>query len=154
MNTKKIIFVCTDNFGRSIIVEYSLKDYLKKQRINGIEVSSAGTDADSDTTGFSVAHIAELKKLGIEAKIDRTQLTKELAESADVLVCFDLNNQKWIKDNLQLDAPLFNKFYINKDSDLKYQQFSLNRDEGMTKITDYIVEAIPIVFGKIKKDCL
>lgn len=151
MNTKKIIFVCTDNFGRSIIAEYCLKDYLKKLQIDNIEVSSAGTNASSDTTGFSIAHITELKKFGIDAKIKRNQLTKKLAENADVLICFDSFNQKWIKDNLDIDAILFNKLYIDEEKDLRYQQFSPNRDEGMASIANYIYKAVPQLFKKIKE---
>ena len=60
---KNILFVCTDNIGRSVIAEYSLKDLLNRNKIDDVFVSSAGTNADSDISGFSMAHFPEMKKV-------------------------------------------------------------------------------------------
>lgn len=156
MDTKQILFVCKDNFGRSITAEYCLRDYLQKNHIDNIEVTSAGTNADSDSTGFSVAHIAELKKLGIDAGIHRTQLTKELADKSDVIICFDEPNQKWIKENINLDVPLFNEIYKQEAIPISVKEYpeSMSQDEKMIEIADYIYKATPVLWANIKKECL
>lgn len=150
---KNIIFVCTDNIGRSLIGEYVLKDYLKKNQINGIDVASTGTDALSDITGFSMAHFNELKKLGIVVSDHkRTQLTKELANNADLLIAFDKTQQKWIKNNLGLEAPLFNQIYKNENSEIKFSNFDGDKNTRAVLLTRYIQQAMPVLFENIKKE--
>lgn len=156
MNKKKILFVCTDNFGRSVIAEYCFRDYLQKNHIDDIKVASAGTNASSDTTGFSIKHLDELKKFGIEAKIKRIQLTQELAKEADLIICFDQANQSWIKENLNLDVPLFNQVYKKENTPISCKEYpeNLTLDEKMPKIADYIYQATPALWANIKKEYL
>lgn len=155
MNNKfKILFVCTDNFGRSVIAEYCLKDYLQKHQIDNMEVSSAGTNASSNTSGFSVAHIGELKKLGIDVKIDRIQLTKALADQSNLIICFDEPNKTWIKENLDLNIPLFNEAYKNESDPISCKSYPENMtlDEKMIQIADYIYKATPVLREKIQEE--
>lgn len=154
MNIKKILFVCTDNFGRSVIAAYCLKDYLRKHQIDNIEVLSAGTNASSDSSGFSAVHFDELNKLGIKAELCRTQLTQELADQADVIVCFDELNQTWIKENLDLNVPLFNEVYKHQPIPISCKSYpeNLTLDQKMIKITDYIYHATPALWKNIQKN--
>jgi len=148
----KIIFVCTDNFGRSVCAERCLKDYLAKNQIEGYEVSSAGTNADSNTTGFSFTHFGELQRLGVpDSPLVRTQLTKELAETADIIIAFDLSHLAWIKENLGLDVPLFNEIYKNQKIPISCKEYGdeMTTDEKMIRIADYIHAATPTVFKNI-----
>jgi len=159
MNTNefKIVFVCTDNVGRSVIGEYVLRDYLSKNNIENIDVSSAGTNASSDTTGFSMAQFGRMKELGIDASgHKRIQLTKEIAKKANLLVIFDDSHKKWIKDTLGLNSILFNEIYKNKQSSIRCKDFATNlpMDDKMIEVTDYIYEAIPTFFKKIQKEYL
>lgn len=152
-----IVFVCTDNIGRSVIAEYVLKDYIKNNRINNFCILSSGTDASSDISGFSMAHFDELKKLGIDAsEHKRRQLTKELVDTADLLISFDTSHQEWIKKHFGIISPLFNQIYKNEESSLRCKEFGENlpKDERMIKITDYIHNAMPVLFENIKKEYL
>lgn len=159
MNTNKfkIVFVCTDNVGRSVIGEYTSKDYLKKNHIYNMDVTSAGTNASSDTTGFSMTQFDRMKELGIDASDhQRTQLTEKLANQANLLVVFDDSHKKWIKDTLGLNSILFNEIYKNEQSSIRCKDFATNlpMDDKMIEVTDYIYEAIPTFFKKIQKEYL
>ena len=148
----KIIFVCTDNVGRSLAAEYCLNKYIEDNSIDGIEVISAGTDADSDTTGFSWTHFGELKKMGMDtSNHQRRQLTKELGSDADIIIAFDNSHVEWIKQELGLDSVLFNKIYKNEDSEIICRGFGEGTcmDDWMINIAHYIHDAIPTLTQKI-----
>jgi protein-tyrosine-phosphatase len=68
MDKIHVCFVCSDNLGRSVTAEYCLRDYLEQSGITDIAVSSAGTNAHSDITGFSLRHFDELKAYGYHPK--------------------------------------------------------------------------------------
>lgn len=155
MNKKyKILFVCTDNYGRSIIAERCLRDYLAKNHILDYEVASAGTHASSDTTGFTLSQFEELRKFGIDGSTpQRTQLTPELAKTTDLIIIFDHFHQDWLKTNLNLKAPLFNEIYKNESTTISCKNYNDKYpiDEKMIQIVDYIYKATPTLFGQIEK---
>lgn len=155
MNKKyKILFICTDNYGRSIIAERCLKDYLAKNYISDYEVASAGTNASSDTTGFALSQFSELKKFDIDGSIpQRTQLTPELAKSADLIIIFDHFHKDWLKTNLNLSAPLFNEIYKDESTPINCKNYNDKYpiDEKMIQIVNYIYKAMPTLFRQIEK---
>lgn len=51
-----ILFLCTDNFTRSVIAEFCMKDYLKKTNNARVIVASAGIRANSDISRYSKIH--------------------------------------------------------------------------------------------------
>lgn len=151
----KIIFVCTDNIGRSIIAEYCAKDYLQKHKISNIQVMSAGTDSNSDISGFSMIHFDKLKEMGINASgHKRVQLTKEMANSADLIIAMDRFHQEWVKQKFGIEAPLFNQIYKKEDADIRVSPPGAAGaiDERMIKVFNYICDAIPVVIEKIEKE--
>ena len=146
----KILFVCTDNNGRSVIAEYSLKQYLERNNIKGISVSSCGTDADTDLTGFSFAHFDELKELGMDVDDHRrTQLTKEMIDSADIVIVFDLKQQDYLKENYGCNAELFNSVCFDQETDVTFSGFGKSKDENAIELTHYIYDAIPTLYKAI-----
>ena len=148
----RILFVCTDNIGRSVIAEYCLRIFLKEENIEGVIVASAGTNANSDISGFSLAHFPELKKLGIEVlNHKRTQLTKKMLEDADFVVAFDFSNIEAIEKKFDFKPRLFNQLYKNEETSLKISgpDFSGTMDERMVQTTHYIFDAIPEVWKKL-----
>ena len=150
----KIIFVCTDNYGRSIIAERCLENYLAKNNILNYEIASAGTNASSDTTGFTLSQFTQLKKLGINNSApQRTQLTPELAKSADLIIIFDHFHQDWLKTNLNLNAPLFDEIYKNESTPINCKNYDDKYpiNEKMIQIVNYIYEATPTLFHQIEK---
>lgn len=140
----KILFICTDNNGRSVIAEYSFKQYATNNEIADVDTSSCGTDADSDLTGFSFAHFDELKKLGIDASgHKRTQLTKEMLVDADRVIVFDHEQQKYLKENFGCEAELFDSICFDRETDVTFSGFGKSKDENAIALTHYIYDAIP-----------
>lgn len=150
-----IVFVCTDNTGRSLLSEYILRDYLKRDHIENIKVSSAGTNAASDISSFATTHFDELDKLGIHARDHkRVQISAEILHNADLVIVFDKSHQDYIKEHFGLTAPLFNKIYKNENTELKVADFPGDSDQRMIGTANYIHDAIPTLFDKIKRDYL
>lgn len=115
----RVLFVCSDNTGRSLMAEYLLKDWLRKHDRNDIEVFSCGTNASSDVSSFCFDHIGKLKEMGIDAsRHKRTQLTKELFSNCDVVIAMDETHQKYVKDNYYADIPLYNELYKNEKTSI------------------------------------
>jgi protein-tyrosine-phosphatase len=154
---QNILFVCTDNIGRSVIAGYCLKDYFIKNNIKNVSVLSAGTNASSNISGFSMAHFPEMKKLGIDAsKHWRRQLTKELFFNADRVIIFDFKNKEWIEQNLGTEVMLFNQLYKGEEMELRTSGdlFTGSHDDRMIQATHYIYDAMPIIWEKIKFELL
>lgn len=149
----KIVFLCTDNIGRSVIAEYCLKDYLKKVGREDIGVSSVGTDADSDLTGYSMAHFDELKKLGIDAsEHKRTQITKEIAENADLIIAMDTSHQQYVLEKFGIKAPLYNELYKNKATSIICSAMGYdNMDQNMRELVHYLYNSMPDLLKKLRK---
>lgn len=146
----KILFVCTDNVGRSLIAEYALKQYLLKNKIMDTDVSSCGTNADSDVSDFSVAHFNELKKLGIDASDHkRTQITKEIIDNSDKIVVFDHKQQDHLKEKFGCESELFDFICFGRETEVTFSGFGMSKDENAIALTHYIYNAIPILYKKL-----
>jgi protein-tyrosine-phosphatase len=80
-----IHFVCTGNTFRSRLAE----SYLNSKHIPGLKVSSSGIEAINDVNGpitWYAQRIIEEQKLVPGEKMIWTQTTKELLESADLVI--------------------------------------------------------------------
>lgn len=149
MGTKqafRVVFICTDNVSRSVIAEYCLRDYLQRHRIDGFSVASAGTNAASDTSSFSMAHLAELRRLGIDASGHRrTQLTGEMTRDADLLIAMADNHQDWIREHCGLEVPLFSELSSGEAVSIRVLPPGpgTGRDQTLIAVTRAIHEAIP-----------
>jgi len=151
----KILFICTDNYCRSVTAEYCLRDYLVKNNIKGVEVSSAGIDANSDTTGYSFAHFEEMKKWGIDATgHHRRQVTEELLKDADFVIIFDFKQKDFFDKYFINKVILFNELYLGEEKALNFKspEFLGRPDEEATFVARYIHDAIPKVWSKILSD--
>ena len=145
--TMKILFVCTDNNGRSVVAEYSLRRYLVNKEITGVEVSSCGTNANSDLNGFSFAHLDVLKKLGMDASDHkRTQLTEGMIVNADWVIVFDHKQQKYLKANFGCDAELFDHICFARDTEVTFSGFGKSKDENAVALAHHINDAIPVFY--------
>lgn len=152
---KNVLFVCMDNFGRSIIAEYCLRYYLKKNNISDITVSSAGITANADDTNFSRVHFEELKKLGIDATdFKRTQLTQELMNKYDVIIPMSNEHKDWIKAHFGKNLPTFNEIYKNTNDEITVSdsKWGDTTDDRMRAIVRYIYDAMPVIAQKIIKE--
>ncbi|MFA6525178.1 MAG: hypothetical protein WCT33_02790 [Patescibacteria group bacterium] len=150
--TIKVLFICSDNFGRSLIAEYLLKDWLTKNNRFDIEVSSCGINANSDTSSFSLEHFQILKDMGIDTSGHRrTQVTKGLLEENDIIIAMADNHQEYVKKNFNLDIPLFNELYKNEKSSIRISPPVTNKSKPgrMIEIVDYINQSIPRLVSAI-----
>lgn len=84
---KKIMFVCTGNTCRSPMAQFLMKDKLRKLRkLTRYDVTSAGLDV----TGDAMTNEAHQVLLDKKVKLDPfkpTQLTPDLVDNADLIVC-------------------------------------------------------------------
>jgi len=150
----KILFICTDNIGRSLTAEYLLKNWLLKNNRRGIEVASAGIEADSDISSYCLAHMDRLGEMGIDVSgHKRTQLTQELLEDCDLAIAMEIEQQKWIMDNLGLDSLLYNEICKGEKSSF---YISAPGSEGtmpekLLKMVEYFEDSLPIMMRKIDK---
>ncbi len=107
---KRVVFTCVNNVGRSVTLEYLFRQMLQDMGLAGkVSVSSAGIfNEEMDRVRHERRRIVEehggvkqwwghpaypglvkaLAKRGIDAsKHESQQLTKEIAETADLVVC-------------------------------------------------------------------
>jgi hypothetical protein len=148
----KILFICTDNVGRSLTAKYLLEDWLRKNDRNDIEVNSAGINATSDISSFSMDHLGKLKEMGVDVSdYKRTQLTQEILLEHDLAIVMDEDEQVWVRDRFEIELPLYNEIYKNENSSVLITIPGMTEtiSERLIKMVDYISESIPVVAEKI-----
>jgi histidine triad (HIT) family protein len=107
MGDRKILFVCTANVFRSFSAEYLLKHYLRKNRIRGYSVSSAGTVAFPES--LSPVVLSALDKCGVSSsRINHLQrrVDEWMVRDADVIICFEEAHRRVI-EGFGLGKPIF-----------------------------------------------
>lgn len=153
----KILFVCTGNVFRSMSAEVLVKKYLKDNKIENIEVSSAGirTEISGDCYPETIEGI---KRYGCEPPIDRRkQITKEICKDKDLIICMTTWHQEYVK-KLGFDSVLFNEIAYNKKENLldeaEYgEKYGWDYDlkEYIYKTIDYIHDAIPLILNNLER---
>ena len=111
---KRVTFVCTGNVFRSLSAKVCLQNYLKKKKINGIVVDSAGIESPSE--GVSKFTREDLEKRGIFFKHKPKKITAGLVKKSDIIISMNLNHQKFLKNNFGVNSILFNKLAYGKNT--------------------------------------
>lgn len=109
---QSVLFVCTGNIFRSVTAEYALKARLG----DGLRciVGSAGIDAKPQSVHAWVR--TQLREKGADASHHTPrQLTKELVESANLVVAMGRDHQDFIRQQFGRDVPLFNQICLGHD---------------------------------------
>lgn len=148
----KILFICTDNVGRSLTAKYLLEDWLLKNGRDDIEVSSAGINTTSDVSSFSMDHIGKLKEMGIDVVgYTRTQLTYEILSEHDLAIVMDEEEQVWVRERFNVEIPLYNEIYKNEKTPVLITVPGMTETipERLMEMVDYIAESIPVLAEKI-----
>jgi protein-tyrosine phosphatase len=109
---QSVLFVCTGNIFRSVTAEYALKARLGAG--TSCVVSSAGIDAKPQSVHGWVR--TRLREKGADpiAHVQR-QLTKELVETADLVIAMGRDHQVFVREQFGRDAPLFNQVCLGHD---------------------------------------
>ena len=89
----KILMVCHGNICRSPMAEFVLRDMLKKQHIDGIEVASAATSTEELGNGIHRGTARKLHELGIDCSFKRArQMNRADYQEYDLLLGADSRN--------------------------------------------------------------
>lgn len=148
----RVLFVCTDNIGRSMVAEYLLRDWLTKNNRNDIEVASAGIKADSDVSSFCVDHVARLKEMGIEVSVHkRTQVSQAILERSNLVIAMDESQKEWIYDQFGLSVSLYNEIYKREKSSILITPPNAvgTVSERLLAMVDYFYDSMPDLMKNI-----
>ncbi|WP_166242655.1 hypothetical protein [Paenibacillus turpanensis] len=146
-----ILFLCTDNFTRSIIAEYCLKHYIEKHSLDQIAVSSAGIRATSDVSKYSKVHFEILKDMGIDASSwGRTPFQDSFFEKYDFIIGMSELHREYIREHYQKDIYLFNELYKRQTAPVNIgSPDSEDFEEQMKLLVNYIHDAMPELVNNI-----
>jgi protein-tyrosine phosphatase len=100
----QVLFVCTGNIFRSLTAEYALRQQLGSG--SGIVVASAGTEDFPHVVRANVRDYLLTKGLDVSTHKRRT-VTREILNSATVVVAMSTDHQKHLQEKFGLQAPVF-----------------------------------------------
>lgn len=129
--------------------EYCLKDYLKKNKIQDYEVSSAGTGLIN--IGPLPQTIHALKNKGIDATAHKKRpITEKLIKKQDLIICMAEDHQKIIKEKYGLKTFLFNDLAKNKKTSVQDIMLSdENKEQKIKKTVNQIHQDTPKIHEKL-----
>jgi protein-tyrosine phosphatase len=150
----KILFVCTDNFTRSIIAEYCFKDYLMRNHLHNITIASAGIRAHSDISKYSTLHFEIMNEMGIDTKDwKRTLFTADSFDEYDLIIGMSELHKNYINQEYQRDIPLFNEIYKGEQTPVNIgAPDSEDFEEKMRSLVQYFYDAMPDLYKNIRED--
>ena len=92
----KILSVCTGNCCRRPMAERILRDYLQRNKIDNIEVSSAGIMAPSGLPAANYSLMVSVEN-GIDLSSHRSRLiNRDIIEFSDLILVMEESNKKFI----------------------------------------------------------
>jgi protein-tyrosine-phosphatase len=153
LEMKSVLFICTDNYTRSVTAEFCLKNYLNKQGIENIKVDSAGFKSESDLSRFSDAHFGRLKELGIDiSEHKRIQFNETFLDEYNLIVAMGIEHKEYIFQEFNRTVPLFNELCKNEATSLVVPEPDASGHfiKDIKLMVDYIDENIEKVYAHIK----
>lgn len=148
-----VLFVCTDNFTRSVIAEFCMKDYLRRNNKTSIQVASAGIRANSDISKYSSLHFNIMREMDIDTSdFKRTQLNETSFQEYDVIIAMSELHQDYIKEHYNRDVPLFNEIYRGQHTAVNIgSPDSEGFADQMYRLVQYFYEAMPDFVQQLEK---
>lgn len=147
-----ILFLCTDNYTRSIIAEFCAKNYLKMNHITDITVASAGIWASSNISSYSDLHFQMMRDMGIDiSQFKRTQFGERSFEDYDFIIGMSELHREFVREEYKRDIYLFNEVYKSQNTPVNIgAPDEEGFDEKMRGLIEYFNNAIPVVIKNIK----
>ena len=142
----KIMFVCTDNFIRSITAELCLRHYLNEQDMQDIICPSSGIQSNSDVSWLLKEHFVSLTELGIDiSEFNRLQFNEGFLSEYDVIVAMTKEHQDYIQSEYRQRIPLFNEIYKDEDTSIVIKAIDDEEEirAELREMVDSINSAIP-----------
>jgi protein-tyrosine phosphatase len=148
-----ILFVCTDNFTRSVIAEFCMKDYLKKTNNNSVNVASSGIRANSDISKYSNVHFKIMEEMGIDTSdFKRTQFDETCFGKFDVVIGMSELHKDYIKQQYKRDICLFNEVLNGQQTPVNIgSPDSVDFLEQMNQLVMYVNNAVPYLLRNLEK---
>ena len=153
MNKLKFLFLCTDNFTRSVTAEMCLLDYLLKNNITNIQVWSIGTNASSDTSDFHDTHFDYMNKLWIDtSKFSRTQLNEKIFSEADLIIWMAEEHQNYVLEHYKKKIKIYSEIINWKKTSIIIPEPDVEWvNKQLTDMVDYIYNTMPDFVDWINK---
>lgn len=147
-----ILFVCTDNFTRSVIAEFCTKSYLEKINNTSVQIASAGIRANSDISRYSKVHFHIMDGMGIDTSdFKRTQFAESCFYKFDVIIGMSELHKEFIKQRYNRDISLFNEVYNGQQTPVHIgAPDHVIFLEQMNQLVMYIHNAVPSVISNLE----
>lgn len=92
---KKILFVCTGNTCRSPMAEAALRKELKRRKITGYTIGSAGIRAEvGGTVSANSAQSLAEAKIPLLKTFKPRQLTEKMIKEAEIVICMTQSHER------------------------------------------------------------
>lgn len=146
-----ILFVCTDNFTRSVIAEFCMKDYLQKTNNTSVKVASAGIRANSDISKYSTIHFNIMNELGIDtSEFERIQFDESCFNKYELIIGMSELHKEYIKQQYNRDIRLFNEVYSGQQTAVNIREPNNEHFFAqMKQLVNYINKAIPTLLSNV-----
>ena len=142
---QSVLFVCTANIFRSVTAEYALKTRLGANR--SCVVSSAGIDAKPQPMHAWVQARLREKGADLTTHVQR-QITKEMLETADLVMAMGRDHQAFIREQFGRDVPLFNQVCLGHDKPiLDLHEVMPEWENDLERARAYVWSVIDVIWA-------
>lgn len=148
-----IMFVSTDNFTRSVIAEFCMKDFLRRSNKTSIKVASAGIRANNDVSKYSNIHFNIMNELNIDTTdFKRTLFNEKHFKEYDIIIAMSELHRDYINEKYDREIPLFNEVYNGQKTSVNIgAPDSEDFVEQMKKLVQYFKEATPCIIHNLEQ---
>lgn len=146
-----ILFLCTDNFTRSVIAEFCSKNYLMKNNFTDITVASAGIRADSDVSKYSNLHFEIMSDMDIDiTDFKRTQFSEDSFKDYDFIIGMSELHKDYVRNEYNKDIYLFNEIYRGENTPVNIgAPDDEDFENKMKELIQYFNNAVPNVISNL-----
>jgi protein-tyrosine phosphatase len=151
---RSILFVCTGNIFRSLAAEQAMKVLLGHQTF--YLVGSAGIDVKPQPVHEWVKTMLHMKGADPSRHVQR-QVTRDMVETADLVIAMSRNHQAFIREQFGREVPLFNRVCFGFDTSIPdihevmqaWEEDLVRARAYVTSVIDTIWEATPTLISRL-----